>query len=146
MRYLTFMLLFAALPANAEDSVARLTNEAVTRHMTEKNIPGLSVAIVHQGETIHTDAFGSASIELGIPATETTVYPISSVSKMFAGLLAMRLVEAGLLDLDASIAEFIDDVPEDKRAITVRHLLQLNQLQQLLHQSFLQLLKALYFT
>ena len=106
--------------AELGDVVGRI----VDRHMTEKRIPGLSVAIVQRGQVVFAGAYGRASVELGVPASPDTVYPISSVSRMFAGLVAVRLLDAGKLDLDASISTYIDAVPEDKRRVTVRHLLQ----------------------
>ena len=101
-----------------------IVGEVVRRHMAEKRIPGLSVAIVQDGELVFSEGYGHASLEFDVPATSSTVYPISSVSKIFAGLLAVRLAELGKLNLDASIAEFFEETPEDKQAITVRQLLQ----------------------
>jgi CubicO group peptidase (beta-lactamase class C family) len=84
----------------------------------------MSVAIVQEGTILFSKGYGKASIEFDVPSTPDTVYPISSVSKMFAGLLAVRLVEVGKLNFDTTIAEFFDNVPTDKHSITVRHLLQ----------------------
>jgi CubicO group peptidase (beta-lactamase class C family) len=121
-------LLALSTVASADSDVTAeldaITSKVVATHMAEKRIPGISVAIVHEKRLVFSRGFGTASIEFDLPATEETVYPISSVSKMFAGLLALRLSEAGLLDLDSSIAEYLDDVPTDKHGITMRHLLQ----------------------
>ena len=121
-------LLALSTLANAGNDVATeldaITSEVVATHMAEKQIPGISVAIVHEKRLVYSRGFGTASIEFDLPATEETVYPISSVSKMFAGLLALRLSGAGLLDLDSSIREYLDHVPTDKQGITIRHLLQ----------------------
>jgi len=107
-------------PLNLES----LTDNVVQRHMTEKNILGMSVAVVYQKRLVLAKGYGKASVELNVPATADTVYPVSSVSKMFAGLVAMQLAERDTIDLDASISIYIENVPEDKRAISVRHLLQ----------------------
>jgi CubicO group peptidase (beta-lactamase class C family) len=107
-------------PADLETVV----EDVVSRHMAEKQIPGLSVAVVQGGDVVFSGGYGHASVEFDVPATPATVYPISSVSKIFAGLLAVRLAEEGKLDLDASIADFFARTPRDKESITVRHLLQ----------------------
>ena len=112
--------LTAANPVNLENIV----DDVVIRHMTAKRIPGMSVAIVHKGRLTFSKGYGKASVEFNIPAAANTVYPISSASKMFAGLLAIRLAEAGYLELDRSISSFVRNVPEDKQSISVRHLLQ----------------------
>jgi CubicO group peptidase (beta-lactamase class C family) len=110
----------AILAANLETTVEAV----VYRHMAEKQIPGMSVAIVQDGIVVFSAGYGQASLEFDVPATPDTVYPISSVSKIIAGLLAVRLAADGKLDLDASLGQFFDDLPADKRGITVRHLLQ----------------------
>lgn len=120
-----FLLFLSAFPLIA--SAAQLdavVDEVVRRHMLEKRIPGISVAIVQGGAVVFSKGYGKASLEFDIAASPGTVYPISSVSKIFAGLLAASLVEVDKLDLDASVAEFFDETPADKESITVRHLLQ----------------------
>jgi CubicO group peptidase (beta-lactamase class C family) len=92
--------------------------------MSEKQIPGMSVAVVHQQRLIFSKGYGLASIELDVKTNADSVYPISSVSRIFASVLAMRLADAGLLNLDHSIAVYLDGVPANKKSITVRHLLQ----------------------
>ena len=119
------LLLLLSLSLNAKAATLESTvHSVVERHMAEKQIPGMSVAIIEGGELVYAGAFGAASLEFDIPAAPDTVYPISSVSKVLAGLLAVRLVDEGRLNLDATLDEFFDDVPADKQGITVRHLLQ----------------------
>lgn len=125
------ILLCLSLAANAkaaelplEAIVEAKADEVVARHMAEKRIPGMSVAVVVAGELVLAKGYGLVSVEHNLPARADTVYPISSVSRLAAGTLALRLADAGRLDLDASIATYLDDVPADKRAITVRNLLQ----------------------
>lgn len=116
--------LAGAAPAVANpETLGAITDRVAEKHMAEKKIPGLSIAVVHRDELLFARGYGEASIEYGVAAAPDTVYPISSVSKIFAGLVAVRLAAAGRLDLDASIAEFLPGVPPDKQGITPRHLL-----------------------
>jgi CubicO group peptidase (beta-lactamase class C family) len=118
------LLLTASFVDSEPVSIETIVDDVVAKHMVEKQIPGLSVAVVSDQQLVFSKGYGQASIEFDIDAAADTVYPISSVTRVFAGALAMRLVEAGLLDLDHSIADYLDDVPADKKAISVRHLLQ----------------------
>ncbi len=118
------LLMSASLSSGAPAGLEDIVNNVVATHMSEKQIPGMSVAVVHRQRLVFSKGYGLASIELDVKANADTVYPISSVSRIFASLLAMRLVDASLLDLDKSIAEYLDGVPADKKAISVRHLLQ----------------------
>lgn len=104
-------------------TLARRLDAILTASLAEKRIPGL-VAMVKQGdETVFEKAYGLESVELELPTRLDSVFPLASVSKTVAGTVAMRLVQRGDLDLDGSIADYLEIVPEGYRGITVRHLL-----------------------
>ena len=69
-------------------------------------IPGLSVAVVRDGRVVLARGFGWADVEARVPATEHTPYNIASVTKTISGVVAMRLVERGILDLDRPMSSF----------------------------------------
>jgi len=102
------------------ETLARL--EAKVESLREAlRIPGLSAAVVHNGDLIWARGFGHADLENRIEATAKTPYGLASVTKPFAAILLMRLVEDGLLDLDTPVADFGIDLGDE--GITVRHLL-----------------------
>ena len=76
--------------------------------MTKNQIPGLSVAVVQEGEPVLVKGYGLANIEHSVPATEHTVYEIASVGKTFTATAIMMLVEQGVISLDAAIADYLD--------------------------------------
>ena len=101
-----------ALSANTKDrggsDPARL-GEFVSRIddlRRDKQIPGLSYAIVRDGQILTVGGLGYADKESKRPATAETPYNIASVTKPLAATVAMRLVEAGRLDLDRPVAEY----------------------------------------
>ena len=103
-----------------ERSIARL--EAQVASIREAlRIPGLSAAVVQDGELIWAQGFGIANPEEAIPATAATPYGLASVTKPFAAILLMQLVEGEQLDLDALVGDFGLGFGNDD--ITVRHLL-----------------------
>lgn len=79
------------------------------------HIPGLSAALIVAGRVVLLRGFGLANLENGIAATDTTPYNIASVSKPLSAVVALRLAESGLLDVDrpmtsfAGFAEFCQD-------------------------------------
>lgn len=83
------------------------------------NIPGLSVAILQNQQTIYTDGFGYADLENKLPATVDTPYNIASLTKPFAAAVLMKLVEEGKLDLQDEMAVLLKDTQfrYDKRTI-----------------------------
>ena len=74
-------------------------------------------------EVVLLRGYGLANVELGAPATGTTVYEVLSVGKQFAAAAALMLVRDGRLDLDRPASTYLPDLPAAWNAITVRQLL-----------------------
>ena len=89
---------------------------------TALRIPGMSAAIVHDQHLAWSQGFGYADLEADSPAAPDTLYHLASVTKPFAAVLLMRLVEQNRLDLDTPITQFGIEL-ENGESITVRHLL-----------------------
>jgi len=85
-------------------------------------IPGMSAAIVKDQQLIWTHGFGYADLEKLIPANQDTPYFLASVTKPFAAILLMQLVEQGQLDLSAPISRYGIQVGKPD-VIQVRHIL-----------------------
>ena len=100
----------------------------IRRLMRQHHLPSLTVALIDDQDTIWQEAFGWANVEKEIPATADTVYKLWSVSKVFTAIETMRLVEEGLLDLDAPITDYLPDFSiqsrfPDSEPITIRSIL-----------------------
>src|SRR5690349_5201628 len=95
----------------------------VERLMARRHVPGASVAVVKDGKLVLSRGYGLANVELGVPATEDTVYQLASVTKTFTATAIMMLVQDGKLSLDDKITERLPDLPSAWAGVTVRHLL-----------------------
>lgn len=85
--------------------------------------PGLSAAVMKDGEIIWTGQSGFTDAERLIPITERTQFRIASVSKLFAAAMALKLSEAEVLNIDDDIRVYVPDWPENAAGeITLRHL------------------------
>ena len=69
------------------------------------HIPGMSAAIVKDRKVVWAKGFGQADLEKKVPATPETNYRIASLTKTFASVLLLQLVEQGKLNLDDPIAK-----------------------------------------
>ena len=78
----------------------------------EKNIPGLACVIYRHGQLIHTHCAGYANVEQKRPFTEDTLLNLYSATKVSTCTAGMRLVERGLLPLDAPVADFLPEYAE----------------------------------
>src|SRR5215472_3326256 len=82
---------------------------SITKHMDAAQVPGLALAIVREQEILYARGFGMTSVEDGgMPVTPQTLFRIGSTTKSLTGTALLRLVEAGMLDLDRPLKEYID--------------------------------------
>jgi len=81
-----------------------------------------TVIVANKNGPIYKKSAGFA-IEGSELYSSSTVLDIASVSKQFTAAAIMKLVEQNKLDLTAPISRYIQDVPKDKRSITIHHLL-----------------------
>ncbi len=82
-----------------------------------------SVVISKAGRPILAAGYGLADRERGIPWGPGTVSTIGSITKQFTGAAILALVESGALSVEDPISKYFPAVPEDKRNITLYHLL-----------------------
>lgn len=75
--------------------------------MALERFPGLSAVIVKDGKIVWIQSYGLADVDNSIPVTDTTVFLLASISKVFTGTAAMQLVESGVIDLDQNINDFL---------------------------------------
>ena len=93
------------LRADGPDSASMyLDAEAV---LGEYAVPGCSVAVLERGEIVLDRGFGTSRVTSGDPNSPTTRMQACSMSKPVAVVAALRLVEQGLLDLDADVSEYL---------------------------------------
>ncbi len=100
-------------------------DEFVETQLKLRRVPGLSLAVIRDGEVLRSGGYGMANLEVHAPATAETVYEIGSISKQFAAQAILLLVEDGQLHLDDSITKYLPaNVPPAWEAITISNLLQ----------------------
>ena len=83
-----------------------------------------AVLVAHNGEIILATSEGHNDQEKKQEISPKSLFEIASITKSFTSTAALVLAEQGKLELDASIAEYLPNVPESSRSITVRHLMQ----------------------
>src|SRR2546426_4587928 len=91
--------------------------------MERQHIPGMSVAVLVGDSVMMARGYGWANLELGVPASDSTMYQSGSVGKQFTSALVLMLVEQGRLRLDDPIVRHLPEGKQRWRGITVRHLL-----------------------
>ena len=119
------------------DRFARV-HRVLDRRVEDGRFPGYVAALRHDGR-VEVLAGGRRHLGHDQPMTPDTQFRLASVSKPFAGVLTLQLVEDGVLGLDDPVAPWLpefaaprvlrrmdgplDDTVAADRPITVRHLL-----------------------
>jgi len=89
--------------------------------------PGLTVALIEGGKTRHVLCFGATDLEGKVPVTETTIFQAASLSKQALLYATLKTIEAGKLDLERPLSQYLDKPYEaddpDLGRITARHVL-----------------------
>lgn len=96
----------------------------IQSNMDKNNIPGLAVAITRNDRIIWAKGYGATADEQVM--TADTPLAIASLSKSFTALAVMQLIEAGRLNLDTPVVQYLPSFQlQDPRgaSITIRHLL-----------------------
>jgi CubicO group peptidase (beta-lactamase class C family) len=99
----------------------------VAEVMRRFEVPGLSVAIVKDGQVVLAEGFGVRKLGSGEPVDARTLFGIASNTKVFTATALGILVEEGRLEWDAPVVRYLPAFqmydPWVTREITVRDLL-----------------------
>lgn len=99
---------------------------AVREAVQSRAIPSAALAIGVKDRVYVREALGVTSYTpAGEPADAHTLYDMASMTKIMAtGMIALRLLETGTLDLNDRLARYFGAaVPEDKQPITIFRLM-----------------------
>lgn len=119
-RIITFtigcILLLASHNTQASNNLAKDFDWSVwngkLNHLRQSHqIPGMSVAVVKDGQMLWGRGFGYADNEQKVPITANTPFWIASITKTFVALTFLHLAEQGKINLD----ELASETPKFKK-------------------------------
>ncbi len=109
------------------ENLAGVIDPLMTAWIEQHRGPGAVVVVVTRDATIFAKGYGLADIEAKRPfTTNATLVRPGSISKLFTGIAVMQLVDAGKLDLDRDVNDYIDfaiPTPDGGVPVTLRRLL-----------------------
>ena len=132
---------FAASPPPVIASMERAVSPLVVIHgaqqapaslamrMSQLNVNAVSIAVVRDRKLDWARAYGFADKERKIAATLDTLFQAGSISKPVAALAALKRVDAGKIDLDRNVNEYLkgwhlpDNEFTEVHKVTVRNIL-----------------------
>ena len=115
----------AATPASGVASTSDFDD--VLQAGIDRGLIGVALAVDQGGEVLFDGAAGLANGETQTPLSPTDRFRIYSITKTFTAVLVLQLVDEGVLSLDDTVTEWLDDpavarIPNVEQ-ITLRQLL-----------------------
>lgn len=86
------------------------------------NIPGMAAGILKDGQVVWTKSYGYAVLQTNTPVTPSTIFHLASLTKTFASVVILQLVQENKISLSAPVAAYGVDLRE-KDTVRVIHLL-----------------------
>ena len=117
------LVLLIALTCLAQNGVNTRIDEYLQAEMKSQQIPGVSLAVIKNGQIVLAKGYGFASVEHQVPVKPETIFQSGSMGKQFTATAVMLLMEDGKLLLDDKISKFFLNTPDSWSNITIRHLL-----------------------
>lgn len=135
IRWVTFAAAFIMLMLGTTYSLSAAPSRAdvtdldafIEKALAEYQVPGAAVAVVQDGKVVLLKGYGVRDINKPDKVDENTIFQLASVTKTLTGAAASTVVDAGKLDLDTPIfnylPEFVGYDPYMTRWLTTRDLL-----------------------
>ncbi|WP_258240971.1 serine hydrolase domain-containing protein [Pseudidiomarina homiensis] len=95
--------------------------DAILERIYAANEPGVTVAVVQQGNVIYHTARGMADLELEVAMQPEHVLKIGSITKQFTAAAVLRLAEQGKLTMQTKVGDLLPNFHEPE--LTVHQLL-----------------------
>lgn len=90
----------------------------------DDDTPGAIVIVSHNDTIVYDRGFGLATLDTELPITDSTIFTVSSASKLLTAAAIMKLVEEGKICLDDSLTKFFPEFANEFfNKITVKNLL-----------------------
>lgn len=100
----------------------------IEERMEHYGVPGMSIAVIENYKVVWTKSYGYVDKEKSARVTDQTLFQAASISKPVSAYAALKLVEAGTLDLNKNVNDFLKSwqVPDNKfteeEKVTLKHL------------------------
>lgn len=84
----------------------RQLREAIAAHAVFLKIPGLTAAVVEDGQITFAQAEGFADLDKKIPVRRDHIFPVASLTKTFAAVTLMQYEQEGKISMDDYILDY----------------------------------------
>ena len=82
-------------------------NATLEERLDYYKIPGISIAVINNGEIDWARGFGYKDVSTKEPVTQNTLFQAASISKVLTAIAFMKLKEKNEIDLDADVSLYL---------------------------------------
>ncbi len=102
---------------------------SVKEILETSNVPGFGIVLISNDKTQWIGGWGKSNVEKNINVTDSTIFRLGSVSKMYVALAILKLQEEGRLNLKDKIRDIIPEIVfenpwKETNPILIEHLLE----------------------
>ncbi len=91
----------------------------LAKRMELYNVPGVSIAVVEQGQIVWARGFGVTEAGTTDLVTSRTIFQAGSISKVVSATGMLRLVREGVLELDTPVNEYLKSWSLPENSFTI---------------------------
>lgn len=102
-------VLHTPIHAAQDRDIAGETARYAEQVLRQWKIPGMSLAVVHNGKTVISQGFGVKEAGKDDPVTDSTLFHIGSMTKAFTAAVIASIVDEGLLSWDDTVKSILPD-------------------------------------
>lgn len=124
-RLIGFPMLAPAEPAEPAGGALPSIDAFINRHLRERGAPGLILGLADRDRVLAARTYGHRDVKTGQPVEKDDLFEIGSITKSFIAISLLQLREAGKLDLDRPIRDYLPwlRIESSYAPIRVHHLL-----------------------
>lgn len=105
------------------DETKEKIDRLVSKLVSEKGVPGISIAVGINNQPSYAKGFGQSDVENSVDTTTETRFRTASIAKSLTSVAVLSLVEEGKIDLDAEVQQYCPNYPKKRWPVTVRQVL-----------------------
>jgi CubicO group peptidase (beta-lactamase class C family) len=119
---ITVLIGVTSSTAQAPASLDRV-DRFIRAELARQRIPGISVAVLRGDSVLLAKGYGFANLEPRLPATDSTLFTVGSLTKQFTAAAIVLLSQQGRLQLEDRITRYLPEGSAVWKGVTIRNLL-----------------------
>ncbi|MCH7411556.1 serine hydrolase [Belliella sp. DSM 111904] len=117
--FLAIMLIFfQTFPQDLESKM-----DSLAKTLTGDNQPGFIVGVTKGQDILFKKSYGHMNLDYQMPITDQTTFNLASVAKHITAFALLKLEQEEQLDLNASVRQYIPDLPDYGKDFTVSQMI-----------------------